>query len=267
MRRIRGAGSRLMAIAAIAAIAVWSVACHAEPDPAPAASSHVPSASSSASPVPRTPVRFRDSDGVRIDGSMFGSGRVGVVLGHGSDGDQRDWWNFAETLARSGYAALSIDYRSYCPGRSAGCSGDGSTSDAWMDMLGGARYLKDHDVKRVVLMGSSMGGTASVVAAAQPDAGIAGVISLSGSTDCCGMDAGRQVVRRIEVPMLFVAGRFDFGFAAPTRHWGRWTGPSAEAVIVASGEHGVDFFQLATPAIQRQVTELVMDFLARVSER
>ena len=108
-----------------------------------------------------------------------------------------------------------------------------------------------------------MGGTASVVAAAHARGGIAGVVSLSGSVECCGMDAGKRVVRAVRVPMLFVAGRFDAGFAGSTRRWGSWAGPRGEAVIVASGEHGVDFFQLATPEIQRRVTELVLNFLAR----
>jgi hypothetical protein len=66
--------------------------------------------------------------------------------------------------------------------------------------------------------------------------------------------------------MLFVAGRFDDGFAGSTRRWGRWAGASAEAVIVGSGEHGVDFFQLATREIQQRVTQLVLDFMMRVSE-
>ena len=224
-----------------------------------------PTVRSSASPVPRMPVRFSAIDGVQIEGSMFGMGRVGVVLGHGSDGDQRDWWNFAETLARQGFAALAIDYRSYCPGGAAGCSGEGSTADAWKDMIGGARYLTRHGVTRVVLMGSSMGGTASVVAAAQPGAGVAGAVSLSGAVECCGMTADKRVVRTIDVPLLFVAGRFDSGFVASTRRWGRWAGSSADTVIVGSGEHGVNFFHLATPDIQHRVTTLVLDFMARVS--
>jgi pimeloyl-ACP methyl ester carboxylesterase len=209
-------------------------------------------------------VRFPALDGVRIEGSVFGAGRVGVVLGHGSRGDQTEWWNFAETLARNGYAALAIDFRGYCPGGEAGCSQDGGTSDAWMDMLGGARYLAGLGVKRVVLMGSSMGGTASVAAAARPEADVDGVVSLSGSVDCCGMDAGKREIRAIRVPMLFVTGRFDAGFVGSTRRWGRWAGASADTVIVGSGEHGVDFFQFATPDIQRRVTQLVLDFLADV---
>jgi pimeloyl-ACP methyl ester carboxylesterase len=266
MERIRG-HAPILALAA--AIAVSLVACDeaSGSGSAPTASATRPAESTaSPSPVPRTPVRFAALDGVRIEGSVFGAGRVGVVLGHGSRGDQTEWWNFAETLARNGYAALAIDFRSYCPGGEAGCSQDGGTSDAWMDMLGGARYLVGHGVKRVVLMGSSMGGTASVAAAAKPGGGVDGVVSLSGSVDCCGMDAGKREVRAIRGPMLFVAGRFDAGFVGSTRRWGRWAGPSAETVIVGSGEHGVDFFQFATPDIQRRVTQLVLAFLANVRE-
>jgi dienelactone hydrolase len=215
--------------------------------------------------VPRTVVHFAALDGVRIAGSSFGNGPVGVVLGHGSDGSQAEWWPFAKTLAGNGYTALAIDFRGYCPGGAAGCSGDGSTADAWQDMLGGVRYLRSHGVKRVVVMGSSMGGTASVVAASQPHAGVAGVISLSGSSDCCGMSADRRVVEAIEEPMLLVVGRLDSGFVGSTRRWSGWAGRHAETDIVPSGEHGVDFFRLATPAIQRRVSEDAFAFLARVS--
>jgi dienelactone hydrolase len=249
-------GHRLVVVAILVPLA----ACSGSSEPL----STTPSAESMESPVPRVPVRFPAPDGVRIEGSVFGNGSVGVVLGHGSDGDQTEWWNVAETLARSGYEALAIDYRSYCPGGEAGCSGDGSTADAWKDMLGGVRYLKRNGVSSVVLMGSSMGGTASVVAAAQPDPGVAGVISLSGAVECCGMDAGKHVIRAIDVPMLFVAGRFDAGFVGSTRRWGLWAGNAADAVVVESGEHGVDFFRLATPDIQQRVTRLVLDFLDRL---
>jgi pimeloyl-ACP methyl ester carboxylesterase len=215
--------------------------------------------------VPRTAVHFAALDGVRIAGSTFGNGSVGVVLGHGSDGSQAEWWPFAKTLASRGYTALAIDFRGYCPGGAAGCSGDGSTADAWLDMLGGVRYLRSHGSKQVVVMGSSMGGTASVVAASQSHAGVAGVVSLSGSSDCCGMLANKQVVEAIDVPMLLVVGRLDSGFIGSTRRWSAWASRHAETDIVPSGEHGVDFFRLATPAIQRRVSEDVFDFLTRVS--
>jgi dienelactone hydrolase len=260
---MRRSGTTIASVAALVALVAAACDTSASVEGSPATTSSPPSTTAPA--VPRTPVRFEASDGVRIDGSVFGDGPVGVVLGHGSDGNQTDWWDFAETLARSGYTALAIDYRGYCPGGEAGCSGDGTTADAWKDMLGGARYLGRHGVRRVVVMGSSLGGTASVVAAARAGPDVAGVVALSGSTDCCGMLADKDVVRAIQAPMLFVAGRFDDGFVGSTRRWGRWAGATADAEVVASGEHGLDLLRFATPPIQRRVTDLVYGLLEQAS--
>jgi hypothetical protein len=57
----------------------------------------------SPTPVPGEAVTFRTSDGVRIAGRLFGEGRVGVVLGHSIDGDQTEWWNFAEVVTDAGH--------------------------------------------------------------------------------------------------------------------------------------------------------------------
>jgi dienelactone hydrolase len=226
--------------------------------------SSTPAPIPSSSSVPRTAVHFGAPDGVRIEGSVFGHGPVGAVLGHDLDGDQTEWWDFAQTLARSGYTALAIDYRGSCPGGVAGCSGDGSTAGAWKDMLGGVRYLKRHGVTKVVLIGSSMGGTASIVAAARPGSGVAGVISLSGPVQCCGLDAGKDVVSALSVPMLLIVGRLDAGFVGDTRQLGKWAGTSAQTVILPSGEHGVNLLRFATPSIQRRATSLVLAFMKRV---
>jgi dienelactone hydrolase len=246
----------------ISATLLILAACHAGSSPRPGS----PSATQTPtpSPVPRTPVRFAATDGVRIAGSLFGSGRLGVVLGHGSDGSQQDWWVFAQTLARDHFAALAIDFRGYCPGGAAGCSQDGSTADAWKDMLGGARYLEAQGARKVVLMGSSMGATASIVAAAHPFTGVAGVVSLSGSSLCCGMVANQAVIERIHVPMLLVVGRLDEGFVSSTRTWGRWAGSAADTAILGSGEHGVDLLRFAPPNIRERVSDLILGFLREV---
>jgi dienelactone hydrolase len=224
-----------------------------------------PTPSASPEPTPGTAVTFRTSDGVRIAGRLFGEGRVGAVLGHPIDGDQSDWWSFAEVLSDNGYTALSIDFRSYCPGGEAGCSGDGSTGDAWKDMLAGADLLRERGVRRIVLMGASMGGTAAVVAAAKADQRVAGVITLSAPTDCCGMEADEKVVEAVDAPMLFMAGRFDGDAARSGRQFARWVDSASESVILASGEHGTDLFGLATPQVERRTTALILDFLERLA--
>jgi pimeloyl-ACP methyl ester carboxylesterase len=240
----------------------------------PATVDEHPSGAASASPTPSasperapgSPVRFRTADGVRIAGRLFGDGPVGVVLGHSIDGDQSEWWNFAEMLAENGYVALSIDFRGYCPREGAGCSGEGSTGDAWQDVLAGGAFLREHGVQRVVVMGSSMGGTAAVVAAAQRAPGLAGVVTLSAPTECCGLVADRALVEGIHVPGLFIAGRFDAEAPMEARALAKWIGSRGEFLILASGEHGTDLFGLATPDVEQRTTQSILDFLDRLRE-
>lgn len=153
--------------------------------------------SPSPTPVPGEAVTFRTSEGVRIAGRLFGDGPVGVVLGHSIDGDQTEWWNVAEVVADAGHAAVAIDFRGYCPGDEAGCSEDGSTADAWRDPLAGATFLRERGVHDIVLIGASMGGTASVLAAGNARPRLSGVITLSAPTACCGMELDRSTVAAV----------------------------------------------------------------------
>ena len=256
----------LMAIACVLA-AGCSDAAEA-PQPSTTSPSPAEAPTPSEEPTPGRPVTFRASDGIRIEGRLFGEGRVGVVLGHQIDGDQTDWWDFAEQLAGEGYAALSINFRGYCPGDEAGCSDDAGTQDAWRDLVAGVTWLRRHDVQRVVLIGASMGGTAAVLAAARAGSDVDGVITLSAPSDCCGMVVTPGDVEAVRGSMLFVAGRFDGDLPASARGLARWAGSSGEVVILASGEHGRDLLGgLATSQVQRRTTELLLDFLDRIAER
>jgi alpha/beta superfamily hydrolase len=208
-------------------------------------------------------VTFRTADGVRISGRVFGHGPIGVVLGHQIDGDQRDWWDFAELLAGRHYQALTVNFRSYCPEDGAGCSGEGTTGDAWLDLVAGAAWLRDHGARRIVLIGASMGGVAAVIAAAEEH--VDGVVALSAPIDCCGLVADRAALERAQTPMLFLAGRFDGDAARSARTFGRWASPLGTVVILASGEHGVDLTGgLATPQVERRTIDLILDFLDHV---
>jgi len=238
-------------------------ACDGATEPIDGSPTPPPSAtlSPSPTPVPGEAVTFRTSDGVRIAGRLFGEGRVGVVLGHSIDGDQTEWWNFAEVVTDAGHAALTIDFRGYCPGEDAGCSDDGSTRDAWRDLLAGATFLRERGVKEIVLIGASMGGTASVLAAAEARPRVSGVITLSAPTACCGMEVGRAVVGAIDVPMLFIAGRFDGEAPRSAQAFARWARTSGEKLILGTGEHGTDLFGLATPQVERRTIESILAFL------
>jgi pimeloyl-ACP methyl ester carboxylesterase len=251
-----------------AALTLAATGCGTSAPPADdAADTASPTPSTTPSPtaetIPGEPVTLRAADGIRISGRVFGHGLIGVVFGHQSDGDQRDWWDFAELLGGQSYRALTVNFRSYCPRDGAGCSGDGTTGDAWLDLAAGVTWLRDHGARRVVLIGASMGGLAVVVAAAHEH--VDGVVALSAPIDCCGLVADRAALERAHTPMLFIAGRFDGDAAGSARTFARWASPSGTAVILGSGEHGVDLTGgLATPQIERRTTDLILDFLGRV---
>jgi dienelactone hydrolase len=266
------AGRRRIRVFAVMAIAsLLGTGCSGAVEPSqPSTTSPSPTEAPTPSeePTPGRPVTFRASDGIRIEGRLFGGGRVGVVLGHQIDGDQTDWWDFAEQLAGEGYAALSINFRGYCPGDEAGCSDDAGSEEAWRDLVAGVTWLRRHDVQRVVLIGASMGGTAAVLAASRAGSDVDGMITLSAPSDCCGMVITREDVEAVRGSMLFVAGRFDGDAPAAARRLARWAGASGEIVILASGEHGRDLLGgLATPQVQRRTTGLILDFLDRIAER
>jgi hypothetical protein len=63
--------------------------------PSPQVTSEFPTFSGSEALAMSDPVRFRGAGGVRLEGRVFGSGDVGVVLGHMRPGDQSQWFGFA----------------------------------------------------------------------------------------------------------------------------------------------------------------------------
>ena len=271
----RGIAERSVRTFVAITVAVLAAACSERVEPAatppmptPGAMPASPEPSPTEAPIPGVPIAFRTADGLRIAGRAFGDGRVGVVFGHQIDTDQSDWWDLAAALAEEGYATLTLDFRGYCPRDGAGCSEDGTTADAWRDLLAGARLLRSRGADRIVLVGASMGGTAAVVAASRADQPVDGVIGLSAPTDCCGMTIESADVEAIDAPLLLVAGRDDADAPESARQLGRWAGENGQLVILDSGEHGIDLIGgLARPDVERRTNALIRTFLERVAGR
>lgn len=186
-------------------------------------------------------IRFPSSDGVMLDGRLFGEGRVGVVLSHMRPADQSSWFDFALRLADDGYLALTYDFRGYCPGGDAGCSeGDVDISAIWRDVEGAMAFLREQGAVRILLVGASMGGTASLVAAAQEGADVAAVVTLSAPTSIEGLVADASVLQRVSGAKLFIAGSGDVAAAEAVQQLYQWSPPPKEPVIVTSDDHGTD---------------------------
>jgi pimeloyl-ACP methyl ester carboxylesterase len=147
---------------------------------------------------------------------------------------------------------MTFDFRGY--GDSGGAK---LISEIDRDLEGAYRFLGPR-VKKVFLVGASMGGTAAIrVAAENPTAG---VVSLSAPMAFRGLDA-REAIRKIEVPCLFVAAEQDGSAAAAAREFnGAAKSPQRLLLIVPGPEHGTRLFD--SPRGEK-VEKAIFEFLER----
>ncbi len=146
-------------------------------------------------------VRFKTSDDVTLTGRLFGNGRVGVTLAHMYRADATSWYTAARDLARAGYMALAFNLRGY-----ADSQGTQQTSSAPTDIDAAKTYLESAGARDVVYVGSSMGGTASIIAAQDQDP--VAVVVISAPIRFMSLDA-TIAATNVQRPVLLMASRGD----------------------------------------------------------
>ncbi len=211
-------------------------------------------------------VHFRAADGLRLDGRLFGEGSVGVVLSHMLPADQRSWYDFAGALADEGYLALTYDFRGYCPGGDDGCSeGDRDIGAIWQDVAGAAAFLESRGASRIVLVGASMGGTASLVAASRPGTEPVAIVTLSAPVSIEDLVADTTVLQQLpsSTAKLFVAGEFDTVAAQSAEQLYDQSAPPKRVEIFPTDDHGTD---LLTGSQGPNVANLVVTYLAQFTK-
>lgn len=198
------------------------------------------------------PVAFEATDGTLLRGHIFGKGSTGVILAHMYPADQKSWFPFAQKLSGEGYLALTFDFRGY--GES---GGEKVISEIDRDLEGAYRFLLPK-VKKVFLVGASMGGTAAVrVAAGNPTAG---VVSLSAPVAFRGLDAGRAILE-IRVPCLFIAAEGDAYAAAAAREFHKVAKSQEPRLLMLPGrEHGTRLFDGPNGS---RVEKAILEFLKK----
>lgn len=232
---------------------------HPSPTPAPASTPRFPDIGESEALAMSEPVRFRAADGVPLEGRMFGSGDVGVVLAHMRPGDQSQWLQFAALLATEGYRVLTYNRRGICPGGELGCSSGTGTGDDWKDLEPAVHLVRAAGSRRVVVGGASLGAMESLFALSR---GLKadGLIWVSGF-DFYGLVPIQRQVRDVLVPKLFVAGESDRGAAALLSVFDRAAPSPKKIVLLATGEHGTDILRYADPSVTDELRQTVLDFL------
>ncbi|WP_192810197.1 alpha/beta hydrolase [Actinomadura rudentiformis] len=108
-------------------------------------------------------VALQAADRARLGAAVVGSqqAQVGVVLAYGASQTLCDWLEQAQLLASATQSRVLIIDR-----RGVGSSqGAGNLSKLPSDLVTGAQWLRANGAKKIVLMGSSMGSAAALVAA------------------------------------------------------------------------------------------------------
>ncbi len=179
-------------------------------------------------------VSFTTSDGVQLAGTAFGDGTVGIVLSHMFPTNQTSWFPFARRLAAEGYRALAYDFRGY--GKS---TGSVSIAQIDRDVRAAAKYLREQGVGRLVLIGASMGGTASMKVAAAD--GAAALVVLSSPDSFRGLSVRTPELARLTMPSLWVTAADDSVATVMRNMYARVQG-SKSIHVYAGDAHGTYLF-------------------------
>jgi dienelactone hydrolase len=208
-------------------------------------------------------VRFPSPNGASLGGVIVGSGRTGVVLAQGSSGDLCAWMPYARRLAGIGYRVLAFDLN----GLASSSASPGNPGDPRFDqdVVGAANLLRSRGASTVLLIGSSLGGGAVLVAAPEMSPPVGGVINMAGGDLTSGLDAD-AAARRLRVPVLFLVGEIDNH--VDQAHFRATFAAAAGAperrleVIAGSYAHGVNLLDPEQEPKAAAARTLVENFLA-----
>jgi pimeloyl-ACP methyl ester carboxylesterase len=171
-----------------------------------------------------TGVHLQPKPGVRLDAVVLGTGSTGIVFSNMSSGDLCSWLPTGLVYARQRYRVALYDY-----------SG-GQDADA--DLRDVAAELRRRGATRIALVGASMGGTTSMVAAEAVHAVAVFVLSAPDVFD--GLDA-LGAAAHVTAPSWFGVGEDDTQFVQSAKDLYAHSAARRKTLkILPSGAHGTE---------------------------
>lgn len=202
-------------------------------------------------PITNAPsVSFVADDGITLRGHVFGSGDSWIILSHMFPDDQTAWFPFAGELAGRGYHVLTYDFRGY--GES---DGKKQIDRIDRDLSAAVGYVQRQHALRLVLLGASMGGTASVIVASRGS--LDGLITLSAPITFRGLNAGDL---SLALPTLFISSELDDDNQLSARTLFENANGERSIDIVPGAAHGIG---LLTSSQASEVRADIFKFLDR----
>lgn len=202
--------------------------------------------------IPSRMVHFQTSDHLQLTGLLYGQGKTAIICSHelGASMDSWDLIGMPQRLAQRGYLVLAYDFRGY--GDSAGQRDPTQNAN---DLRAAIAFARQQGATQMVLLGSSMGGTATLkVATSEP---LAAVITLS-APQSFGVAVSDSDVQAISAPKLFVNSQDD-AFASDTSHMYTIATTPKQMQLYPGDTHGLGIFETDNGA---SLIKLLLDFIA-----
>ncbi|MGW0080569.1 alpha/beta hydrolase family protein [Streptomyces sp. NPDC003393] len=172
-----------------------------------------------------------DNDGTPLDAYVEGDGKVGIVFSHQLGSDLCEWLDYFPHFTERGYRLIAFTMDDSDP----------------TGVLAAAQELVHRGSQKVVLVGGSKGGTASLAAAGDPGrVNVAGVVTLSSPQQFGGTDA-LAAAGKLKVPAFFAAESNDLPYADDIRGLYKADHDSDKVLkVYDGGNHGVSILKNGT---------------------
>lgn len=207
-----------------------------------------------AAPEPST-ATFDTQDGATLSGTLYGGGDTVALLSNMRNAEQRSWQSFAEKVAGAGYAAFTFDYR----GRGAS---EGTPNDSLVDrdVRAAITYLRGEGFTHIVLIGASMGGTAS--AKNTHEANVTGLGLISAPKTFESIVVSEPDLGDLPYPKVFVASMDDEPYVTDIRTLHSFASDPKEITLFTGNTHGTALLDSEHAA---NLEELLLDLIRQAA--
>src|SRR5262249_9514135 len=138
-----------------------------------------------------------------------GASAHAIILSNEGDNDASKWQPVAQLLARQGYVVLGYSYRR-------DLSPDHSSSEALLDLRGAMAFMRARHPGALALIGSSLGGLASLAAATSER--VDAVVAISAPVEWEDVQLSDSQLAGLNAPKLFVISEDNQPFTDDTLH-------------------------------------------------
>ncbi|MBA2679600.1 MAG: alpha/beta fold hydrolase [Ktedonobacteraceae bacterium] len=158
----------------------------------------------------------------------------------------------AQRLASRGYQVLAYDFRG-----SGDSAGPEDVTTLHTDLSAAVAFARKQGATSIVLLGASMGGTATIQVAAREK--VTAIITLSAPQNFSEVNVSDKEVKAINAPKLFVNSESD-DYAKDTKNMYTLASTPKEIKMYAGYAHGTEIFQGND---SNDLTQRILNFVTR----